>query len=35
MTALKPLGDPNAIVCEGDACVLPTTDDTSVATHTD
>jgi hypothetical protein len=35
MTALKPLGDPNAVVCEGDVCVLPTADDTSVETPSD
>ena len=23
MSALKPLGDPNALVCDGDVCVLP------------
>jgi hypothetical protein len=35
MTALKPLGDPNAVVCEGDVCVLPTVDDSSVEPQTD
>ena len=23
MSGLKPLGDPNAIVCDGDVCAIP------------
>jgi hypothetical protein len=25
-TPLQPLGDPNAVVCDGDSCVLPAAD---------
>ena len=26
MSALTPLGDPNAVVCDGDVCAVPDTD---------
>ena len=32
---LKPLGDPNAVVCDGDVCVIPTRDDALVSERPD
>jgi hypothetical protein len=29
MSGLKPLGDPDALVCDGDVCALPTTAEAS------